>query len=156
MGWPPELRYPRLGGRALNHPGRRLSVKVYLRHEASGGCQKVGERAYLKVQLLWGGGLGDLPISRVRARYCGTNPGGLGTPPTARRWDPRQLPKVGGNRGAYLWPLVVRPVPWLFQQSWWLHGPCSSLCAPGPCRCLGMTLAATPFALDQLVVGCGC
>ncbi len=36
-----------------------------------------------------------------------SSPGGLCTPPTAVRWDSRQLQKVGDNKGMYLWPLAL-------------------------------------------------
>ncbi len=79
---------------------KRLNVKVYLRQKASVGCRKVGMWAYCKVQLSMGE-LSDLPISRVCVRSCGANPGGLCTPPTAVRWDPRQLQKVKDKVGMY-------------------------------------------------------
>ncbi len=77
------------------------------------GCRKVGERAYCKDQLPRGGGLSVLPILRVCSLSCGATHGVLLTPPTAVRWDPRQLQRGQAEKvctfasRAMAWPVAV-------------------------------------------------
>jgi hypothetical protein len=108
-----------------------------------------------KVQLLRGG-LSDLPILRVRARSCGANPGGLCTPPTAVRWDPKRLQMVGDKKGMYHWPFALWLGPRLYQQNFAcvFRVPIGVVFACAAVRC--MTLAATPFACCALFCSWRC
>jgi hypothetical protein len=155
MGWSQCLRYPGQKGRAMDHPGQRLNVKAYLRQEASVGCQKVGERAYCKDQLPRGR-LGVLWISRICARSCDASPAELCTPPTAVRWDPRQLRRwktrkvctFGLSRYGLARGCISKCNARVFPV------PIGVLLASAAVRC--MTLASTPFAFSVLFRGWGC